>query len=240
MGIISSLASGIGSLVSGIFGGDDREEAARKASKQQVAGAQRGVSNIKDYYSEIQDLMAPWIEAGGSALNQQMNILGLGGPEAQQAAFDEILNSPYFEGLAQQGERAILQNASATGGLRGGNTQAILAQYRPQLAAQEIDRQYNRLGDIISRGYGATGQQAQYGYGTGTNVANLENQIGAYQAGGTLGEAEAAQQRLYDIGSGIGSIVGTTIDFFNPVPDMSGNSPTVPQYKPPQISGSLF
>ena len=57
--------------------------------------------------------------------------------------------------MVQQGQDAILQNASAIGGLRGGNTQAALAQFRPALLSQLIAEQYNRLGGLSSLGQNA-------------------------------------------------------------------------------------
>ncbi len=53
------------------------------------------------------------------------------GMEAQQGAISGLEGSPIFQALARQGEDAILQNASATGGLRGGNVQGALGQFRP-------------------------------------------------------------------------------------------------------------
>jgi hypothetical protein len=74
--------------------------------------------------------------AGGPALQAQMAALGLSGPEAQQEYVAQQEQSPAFQALARQQEEALLQNASATGGLRGGNVQGALAQFRPALLNQ--------------------------------------------------------------------------------------------------------
>ena len=89
------------------------------------------------------------------SLGAQEDLLGLNGADAQGRAISQIENSPYFSGLVKQGENAILQNASATGGLRGGNTQAALAQFRPNMLAAAIDQQYQRLGGLTSLGQNA-------------------------------------------------------------------------------------
>ena len=94
----------------------------------------------------------------------------------------------------------MLQRASATGGLRGGNIQAALAQFRPQMLQQAIEQQYGRLGGFAGAGLGVTEQlyrggqasaagQASQAQTTGANVANLLGQQGAAQAGGALGRA---------------------------------------------------
>jgi hypothetical protein len=122
--------------------------------------------------------------AGSQALQQQSALAGLQGPEAQRAAIANLEANPEFQAIARQGEEAILANAAATGGLRGGNTQAALAQFRPELLQAYIDQQYSRLGglstqglgvskDLLGRGFGAIGDVANLRRGTGTAAANL-------------------------------------------------------------------
>ena len=104
--------------------------------------------------------------------------------------------SPAFQALARQQEEAILQNASATGGLRGGNVQGALAQFRPALLNQFLEQQYGRLGGMT-----ALGQQSAAGVGTAgmqsaTSISNLLAEGGAARAGAKLGSANAWQQSL--------------------------------------------
>ena len=115
-----------------------------------------------------------------------------------------------FQAQVRQGEEALLQRASATGGLRGGNIQAALAQFRPQMLQAEIERQYGRLGGLTS-----LGQQSAVGVGTagqamGGNVANLLAQQGAAQAGGALGQATAVGNVLSAVPQGLGMYYGLT------------------------------
>ena len=94
----------------------------------------------------------------------------------------------------------MLARASATGGLRGGNIQAALAQFRPQMLQSAIEQTYGRLGKLAGAGLGLTqnlisgGQAAAGGVGSAggamaSNVGNLLAQQGAAQAGGILGQA---------------------------------------------------
>jgi len=100
------------------------------------------------------------------------------------------------------GEEALLQRASATGGLRGGNIQAALAQFRPQMLQQEIERQYGRLGGLTALGQTTSQNLAQIGQAsaagtataglrTGADIANLMGQQGAAQAGAELAKGQA-------------------------------------------------
>ena len=88
----------------------------------------------------------------------------------------------------------MLQNASATGGLRGGNVQGALAQFRPQLLNQLIEQQYSRLGGLTSLGQASAAGQATAGMQTGTNIANLLGQQGQALAGGAMGKGGVVQQ----------------------------------------------
>lgn len=118
----------------------------------------------------------------------------------------QIAESPLLQALAQQGETGILQNAAATGGLRGGRTQAALAQFRPQQMQEELMRRYttgqSELANQYARlqGLSGLGQQsilaapttsagAMPTYSGQSQIPQLLGQYGAAQAGGILGQA---------------------------------------------------
>jgi hypothetical protein len=155
-----------------------------------------GVEETRAAREEMRGLLEPYVSAGGPALQAQMAALGLAGPEAQQAYVAQQEQSPAFQALARQQEEALLQNASATGGLRGGNVQGALAQFRPALLNQFLEQQYGRLGGLTS-----LGQQSAAGVGTAGmqsagSIADLLAQGGAAKAGAKLGAANAWQQSL--------------------------------------------
>lgn len=149
------------------------------------------------------------------ALQAQQALLGLSGPEAQQQAISQIEQSPYFSGLVKQGENAILQNASATGGLRGGNTQAALAQFRPNMLAAAIDQQYQRLGGLVSLGQNAAAGVGNAGLATANNQGQLLQQAGAAQAGGILGQARANVQGVQGLASAFGTAAPVLANYIN-------------------------
>jgi len=136
--------------------------------------------------------------------------------QRQQQAIQGIEQGPLYQELAKQGEQGILQNASATGGLRGGNVQGALAQFRPQLLNQLIEQQYSKLAGLTSLGAGASqnllgiGQasaagMAAAGQQSGTNISNLLTGQGQAQAGGIVGAANAQAQGLAGFSSAIGT-----------------------------------
>ena len=210
--IVAVAGSAIGSLI----GSSKASSASKAASAALSASAEAGIAEQQRQFDAIRELLKPYSEAGTGALQQQQNILGLGAPGTQEAAYRGFEQSPGFQAMARQGEAGILQSASATGGLRGGNVQGALAQFRPALLNQFISQQYDRLGGLTSIGQNAAAGVGNAGMQTGTNVANLLQQQGAAQAGGILGQANASQQmaniipQSLGLYSGLGGRFGST------------------------------
>jgi hypothetical protein len=189
---VSALIVGGTQLASSAVG----SKAAKGAGQFQYDASQAGVAETRAAREEMRALLQPYVAAGGPALQAQMGALGLAGPEAQQEYVAGQEQSPIFQALARQQEEAILQNASATGGLRGGNVQGALAQFRPALLNQFLEQQYGRLGGMTS-----LGQQSAAGVGTAGmqsagSISELLAQGGAARAGAKLGSANAWQQSL--------------------------------------------
>ena len=276
--------SGLGTLLlnagTQIVGGLIQQKAAEKAIKNQrqmltqadaaqAEAARKALEEVRAANLQAEELLAPYMElapqqiqnlnlyqtAGSQALQQQSALAGLQGPEAQRAAIANLEANPEFQAIARQGEEAILANAAATGGLRGGNTQAALAQFRPELLQAYIDQQYSRLGglstqglgvsqDLLSRGFGAIGDVANLRRGTGTAAANLALGRGQDLAetlsglGGLQASREAAQATLpSSILKGANTILG---DIFARQPGVqtAANLPGVatPPYNPAAIN----
>lgn len=177
-----------------LIGSSMQASAAGDAAGIQAGAAQAGIEEQRRQFDAMRELLQPYTEAGLPALEAQQAFLGLQGPEAERAAIERIRGGETFQALASQGEEALLQRASATGGLRGGNIQGALAQFRPQLLSSLIEQQYGRLGGLTTMGQRSAAGVGAAGMETGTNVANLLAQQGAARAGGELGEAKAYGQ----------------------------------------------
>ncbi len=226
---LAGIAVGGATLVSGYMQG----EAAQSAAETQAGASQAGIAEQRRQFEAIQKLLEPYVQAGTGAISQlqpfqqagaqafeqQQAIAGLRGPEAQRAAIAQIEQGAGFQAQVQAGEEALLQRASATGGLRGGNIQAALAQFRPQMLQQAIEQQYGRLGGFAGAGLGVTEQlyrggqaaaagQASQAQTLGTNVSNLLAQQGAALAGGELAQGRAFAAIPSAISGGLGIFSG--------------------------------
>lgn len=225
----------IGSVFGGITGASQQADAASAAAATQAAMSEAGIAEQRRQFDTMVKLMEPYVTAGAGALPglqpyanvgapalaQQRALTGLDGPEAQRAALAMIEQSPEMQAYVQQGENAMLQNASATGGLRGGNLQGSLAQFRPQLLAELVNQQYGRLGGLTALGQqttqniaglgqaSAAGQGAQ-GMQSAANIANLLGNKGAAIAGGQMAQGSV-------VGNTFGNLVNlgkTVAEFF--------------------------
>lgn len=211
------------STVSGAKGAS----AAKAAANTQTAAQGQAIEEQRRQFDVIRELLKPYVEAGKpdltqpyigagpGALEAMQGLVGLRGAAEQKAAIEQIKQSADYKELARQGEEAILQNASATGGLRGGNIQGALAQFRPALLNQLIESRYGKLAGLTS--LGASSAQNLLGIGqasaagtagagqqSASNIGNLLAAQGQAQAAGQIGAANAFAQGAGGITSAIG------------------------------------
>jgi hypothetical protein len=200
----SALGAG-SSILSGITGG----KAAKEAAKTQAAAYQKGIDEQHRQFDVTQANFQPYQQAGTQGLSGIMGLLGLNGNDTQEQAIASLKASPAFTSLYNTGQDTILQNAAATGGLRGGNTESSLANYGSGLLSQVIQQQLAGYGGLASTGVGATNSLAGFGQQTSNNVSNLLGQQGQASASGTLGQAAALQgifKSLASFGSQAGGL----------------------------------
>lgn len=207
---VGFVAVGTAALGAGasIYSARQQSKAADKAARAQVAATESGIAEQRRQFDAIQALLAPYAEGGEEALQAQRALIGLAGANEQQQAITQLEQSPQFQALQQQGEESILQNAAATGGLRGGNTQAALAQFRPQMLSNLIQQQYANLGGLSSLGQNAAALTGNAGQNFANQVANLYGQQGAAQAGAAIARGQANANLANNLAGSIGTLGG--------------------------------
>ena len=197
-----------GSVITGVGTYMAQRSAAEEAAGAQRSASESAIAEQRRQQAEMERLLAPYMQAGQGALGAQQALLGLGGPEAQQAAIAQIEASPQFQAMVEQGETAILQNASATGGLRGGNTQAALAQFRPQMLSQLIQQQMAQLGGMAGMGAQSALGAAGYGQQGAQGVMGQLGAMGQAQAGSALAQGQGMSNLFGGIGGALGTLGG--------------------------------
>ena len=196
------------SIAGSVYTSSQQKKSANKAADAQTQASEAGIEEQRRQFDKVQELMAPFVTAGNGALAGQQDLLGLNGNLAQQGAISSIQNSAQYQALSQSGQDAILANASATGGLRGGNVQAALGQFQPALLAQLIDQQYSRLGGLTSLGQNAAAGVGNAGMQTGNNITTLLGQQGQARAGAALANGQANIQLANGLTNAFGTFVG--------------------------------
>lgn len=209
LGITAAGWAAIGTAGVGLYSANQQSNAAEDAANAQTSASQAGIAQQNKQFDAIQKLLAPFVTTGTQAVGAQGDLVGLNGAGPQQASIAAIQNSPEFTALNRSGQDAILANASATGGLRGGNVQAALGQFSPQLLAQLIDQQYGRLGGLTSVGQNAAAGVGNAGVSTGNNITQLLGQIGSAQAGNALAQGRANVGYGNALLGGAGALLGS-------------------------------
>ena len=203
---LSFIGNLIGDVVGGITGAKQAAKGAQKAAQTQAAAADKAIAEQRAAREEARGLQQPYVDAGSKALAAQMSLIGLNGTAGQQEAVNALLASPEYTSTVRQGEEAILQNAAATGGLRGGNTQNSLANFRADLLGNMINNQYARIGGLTSLGQNAAAGTGNNGMMAAGNIANLLQQQGAAVAGGQIAKGNMVGrnfQTMLDVASTI-------------------------------------
>lgn len=181
---------GVVDAIGGIFGGGGGDDAAA-ASRDAAAIQAQYQREALDYLKETNQLPQQFREG---ALSQLGGLYGLegGDPNAMKA----IRSNPIFQatqGMLPQQEEAILRNQSATGALRSGATDAMLAenQRRNTLSAYQntlgglqglaqlptqsgaIAQQTSNIGQTLGQGVVGAAQSQAAG-----QQANMQNLMG--------------------------------------------------------------
>jgi hypothetical protein len=216
--------------VSSYLGSQAQAGAARDAANAQSASAQAGINEQRRQFDAIQALLQPYTDAGPGALKGQQNLIGLNGADAQKTAINGIEQGPQYQSMVDVGENALRQNAAATGGLRGGNLEATLAQFRPQVLSQLIQQQFGNLGSLTTVGQNSAAMTGTAGQNSANQITNLLGTQGSAQANSYLNQGRAAASNYNTIGAIPGQAIGNYVGLNNllnpatPNADGSGGS----------------
>lgn len=187
---MGGVVSGIGDAIGGIFGGGGGGDAA-DASRDAAAIQAQYQREALNYLKETNQLPQQFREG---ALSQLGGLYGLegGDPNAAQA----IQSNPIFQatlGQLPQQEEAILRNQAATGALRTGATDAMLAENQRQ---NQLQAYQNTLGGLQGLAQLPTNAGA---------IAQQTSNIGQTLGQGIVG---AAQSRAAGQQAGFGNLMG--------------------------------
>ena len=191
---------GIFSLIGGIIGGNKQAKASKEASRLQHQATMAGIDESRRQYDQTREDYDPFRQLGYSALDNFSDLVGLGEPESQAAAIEQLKASPMFQGLFDNGLEAMMAAGSATGGLRGGNMQGALAGFGRDTLNTVIRDQLANYGGAIGIGSGATDAVASFGARAVQDQNQLRNEGAAARAQSALVRGGIGAQNWNNIG----------------------------------------
>ena len=253
------LTAGIGaagSLFGGLFGGN----ASAEATKQYLKQLQKAQDFLKGQEQQGLQNYAPFLQGGQQGMTTLSSLLatpgqGLLTPWSQQfkaPTAAEAEATPGYQFQLQQGLNAMQNSAAGRGGLLSGRTLADLNNYAQGTASTNYQNTFNnaltqystaynsflnnqnntyqRLLGLSGLGLNAAQGSGQLIQGIGGDIASLYGQMGAAQAQGTIGAANAYGSILPGIANSIGggyslsSLLGRSTG--SPTPFFGSLSPT--------------
>lgn len=198
---------GLFSFLGGILGGGSAKKGMEKAAKSQEQMLGRAIDEQQRQFDTTRADFMPWQEAGKAGLGQLGDLVGIHGADPQAAAIEALKASPLYQQLFRTGEETLLQTASATGGLRGGNTQRGLADFGADTLMATIERQLASLGGLAGMGMGAAESVGNFGANKANAVSGFLKDIGGAQASMHLGKAGVNSQMWNNAGGFLDSVV---------------------------------
>ena len=216
-----ALAAGImggAQLVGGLFGA----KATKDAANAQAAAQRDAMAAQQAMFERQVQLQEPFRQAGLTAQNRLMTLLGLGpdttaaeyGMAARPFDMQAFEQDPGYAFRMQEGMRALERSAAARGGLLSGNALRGITRFGQDLASQEYGNAFNRfqierqarlnpLQSLMGGGQTAanvlTGAAGSYGQQAGEGMTSLGN----IRASQYMGRANAMAGGLQGIGQGI-------------------------------------
>lgn len=170
---IGTTAALIGSAAIGAAGS---AYSAKKAGDAQAGAAGQQLALQREMFGEQKAMFAPYLEAGGNALDAYKYEMGLG---AAPGGYEGFTGTPGYDFRLKEGINAVNAGVGARHGLNSGSAMKALTRYGQNYASSEYGNHMNRLSGLANMGQNSaamTGQAAQNNAMMGSNaLANMGN-----------------------------------------------------------------
>jgi hypothetical protein len=155
---------------------------ADKAAKTQERAANNANALVKEQYDTTRADLAPYREAGTTALSRYRDLLGSNGQGAASAALEGYTKSPFLPQLVQDSTNAVEHSRAARGGLFSGGAMGEIGQKASNIYLGDYNNYLSRIGGMIDSGQNAAAQTGTFGANAAAQRADLTQQAGAYKA----------------------------------------------------------
>ena len=207
---------GLGGIATGFMGANAADRASstiaggyQGGAQMRYEGAEKALDRSQEFLDWTDQLLEPYVNKASNATNMQSNFLGINGPEAQQQAYDNYLESPGQRWQREQIMNSVLANASATGNLGSANVLTGLQDRAAGLAAQNFQTDYTNLANFGQQMRPFIPMQA----GSRGDSVNAMNNLNLYQgdvlASGHEGASGAQAQGILGKNAGYSSALSS-------------------------------
>ena len=190
-----------GGIISGLIG----QDASRSAANTAADASRNAAATQLQMFNQTQANLKPYMQAGLTPLSQLGQQFGTANSPGNQPFVYE--SSPDFNFILQQGQDAINKYANARGNYYAPQTLQDLTKYSQGIASEDYQTSFrnylteqntlfNRLHTLASGGQNAAAGLGTLGANMATNVGAAQQNAGAYQAAGILGQGQAISGAL--------------------------------------------
>jgi hypothetical protein len=205
------ISTGAAILGSSVIGAGAGAYGSSQAARAQKSAADRAANTQREMFERQVELQAPFREAGLTAQNRLMTLLGLEGGEAGAADYgryardfgmSDFQADPGYGFRMSEGMKALERSAAARGGLLSGTTLKGVQRFGQDLASQEYQNAFNRyyaarnaqlnpLQGILGQGQSSTNVLTGAAGEAGRGIGAAQMGAGAARASGYVGGVNA-------------------------------------------------
>jgi hypothetical protein len=244
--VTAIIGSTVASVGGSLIGGRSASKAAGKAADTQADAARYAADLQREQFERSVELQEPFRQAGLTAQNKLLDVLGLkpggSGVYARDFGMRDFQADPGYAFRMSEGLKGLDRQAAARGGLISGAALRGAQRFGQELGSQEYMNAFNRyqtnranqlnpLQSLAGVGQTTSNQLATQGQQFGANMGELALQGGNARASGYIGQANAMNQSLGGVANAIGQGVGM-YNFMNP---QGGGVPAM--YRSPASGG---
>ncbi len=213
------------SIGSNLYSASENRKAASQAADAATQANERSMAFQREMFDKQLGLTAPYREAGTTAQNRLMELLGIGGSAGgadygkygRDFSMSDFVTDPGYNFRLTEGQQAIDRSAAARGGTQSGAALKAAARYGQQAGSQEYGNAYERyqtnrtnqlapLGSIATMGANAATNSATAAGDYGARGGRLLSDTGVNQGNALLAAQRSNNSAYGDVAKSLGSM----------------------------------
>ena len=181
---------------------------ANKAADAQKKAAAQAAAVQQQQYEQTRTDLAPYREAGTTALSRYRDLLGFNGPDAASKALGGYTQSPFLPQLVKDSTSAVENSRAARGMFNSGGTLGQIGDQASKLYLGDYNNYLSRVGGMIDSGQSAAAQTGTFGANAAAGRANSYMAAGNAAANGAINTGNSINNLLGQLSGTYGAYKG--------------------------------